>query len=529
LRLSRLAQCSFALLAGATACSRHPGPSPSSSAATESTTAPPGDSGASEDADVQDGRAEDVEPIDPRFPNHLAAIAWEVKVHEQPSLQSPTLGYLRAGAVVAAAEQPATRENCSGGWYGIAPAGYVCVEANVATTDVNNPIARALTRRPDPNGRLPYMYGLVHQHSPIYSRLPTRLEAAHKEYSLAQHMEHWVRTKKEDGAHFRADSWLRWKGGEAPPEAADLWVDHTTRDVPDWLADGAQPPGNLSKMIIGRRLVVGQTMEHQGFAFIDTAVVEGRRYGVTTDLLVVPVDRLRPVEGSAYQGVHIPQDIDMPFALVRRDGASSYELRGDEMVRRHSVPRRAAIKITGKEQVVDGHRYFETADGKWLCETHVARVDRVKGPPTKWAQDGEHWLDVSIANQTLVAYAGSNPVYATLVSTGEAGLKDPTTTKSTVLGEFRIFSKHWTTTMSSEVLGEEFQLKDIPYVQYFQEGYALHAAYWHDDFGIPRSHGCINLAPEDAKWLFTFTSPALPARWHGARSDKQGSVVVVHP
>ena len=61
--------------------------------------------------------------------------------------------------------------------------------------------------------------------------------------------------------------------------------------------------------------------------------------------------------------------------------------------------------------------------------------------------------------------------------------------------------------MSSEVVGEEFQLKDIPYVQYFQEGYALHAAYWHDDFGIPRSHGCINLAPEDARWLFDWTEP----------------------
>lgn len=437
------------------------------------------------------------------------------------------LGYLRAGAVVPASAQPASNENCSGGWYAIDPFGYVCVESNVATTDISHPIVRALSRRPDPDGRLPYMYGLVHQHSPIYSRLPTRLEAAHKEFALGAHMAHWLRTKKEDGARFRADTWTRSKG-EPLPDAAALWENHTTQEVPTWLEENAQPPGNLSKLIVGRRLVVGQTMEHQGFAFVDTAVNEGRRYAVTTDLLVVPVDRLRPIEGSGYHGVHIPEDIDLPFALVRREGAYAYELRGDQMARREAVARRTAIKLTGKEQVVDAHRYFETADGKWLCETHCARLDRVKGPLTKWEQEGEHWLDVSIANQTLVAYAGSKPVYATLVSTGEAGLNDPQTTKSTVLGEFRIFAKHLTTTMSSEVVGEEFQLKDIPYVQYFQEGYALHAAYWHDDFGIPRSHGCINLAPEDARWLFSFTGPDLPARWHGARADK-GSVVVVHP
>jgi hypothetical protein len=514
----------YVVLLALAACSERDARSSSASSATDASV-PEGGSAGTSAALPRSGPQVDV---DPRFPSRVAAIAWEVNVHEKPNLQTSTLGYLRAGAVVAASADPVSRDSCSGGWYAVAPSGYLCVEANVATTDMTHPIARALTRRPDPGGRLPYMYGLVHQHSPIYSRLPTRLEAAHKEYALAQHMAHWVRTKREDGASFRADSWMRWKGEPAPDTGA-LWENHTTQEVPAWLEGGAQPPGNLSKVIIGRRLVVGQTLEHQGFAFIDTAVNEGRRYGVTTDLLIVPVDRLRPIEGSSYHGVHIPEDIEMPFAFVRRDGAHAFKLRGDEMVRKEQLPRRATIKLTGKEQVVESIRYFETTDGRWLSESHCARVDRVKGPPTKWAQDGEHWLDISIANQTLVAYQGSTPVYATLVSTGEAGLNDPHTTKSTVLGEFRIFAKHFTTTMSSEVVGEEFQLKDIPYVQYFQEGYALHAAYWHDDFGMPRSHGCVNLAPDDAKWLFSWTAPDLPPRWHGARADGKGSVVVVHP
>ena len=55
----------------------------------------------------------------------------------------------------------------------------------------------------------------------------------------------------------------------------------------------------------------------------------------------------------------------------------------------------------------------------------LARVDRVRGPLTKWQQDGEHWIDVSIAKQVLLAYDGTKPAYATLVSSGEAGLGDP--------------------------------------------------------------------------------------------------------
>jgi L,D-transpeptidase-like protein len=471
------------------------------------------------------GRDAGSEPADdPRLSSHVVALAWEVKVHQEANLQSPMIGYLRAGAVVHAAPEAVSKDGCPGGWFEIAPRGFVCVEVNVATTDANAPVALALSRRPDLSGRLPYMYGLVKQHAAIYSRLPTRAEAAHAEYALGPHMDHWLRAK--DGAAFRADYWMRWKEGPAP-DAEALWEGHTTQEVPDWLSNGAMLTGNLSGQIVGRRLVIDHTQEHQGFAFVDTAVSEGRRYAITTDALVVPVDRLRPIEGSAYHGVHIPEDIDLPLALVRRDGAWAYELRGEAMVHTTALERRAAIKLTGKEHLVGTRRFFETADGKWVSESHVSRLDRVKRL-TKWAQDGERWLDVSIANQTLVAYEGTKPVFATLVSTGEAGLDDPETTKSTVLGEFRIFSKHVTTTMSSEVVGEEFELKDIPYVQYFQEGYALHAAYWHDDFGIPRSHGCINLSPEDARWLFGWTEPQVPPTWHGARAAEGGSVVYVH-
>jgi hypothetical protein len=54
---------------------------------------------------------------------------------------------------------------------------------------------------------------------------------------------------------------------------------------------------------------------------------------------------------------------------------------------------------------------------------------------------------------------------------------------------------------------------------YFLGSYALHAAFWHERFGHPRSHGCVNLAPRDARWLFFWTLPELPSAWHGVLAD----------
>jgi hypothetical protein len=68
-------------------------------------------------------------------------------------------------------------------------------------------------------------------------------------------------------------------------------------------------------------------------------------------------------------------------------------------------------------------------------------------------------------------------------------------------------------------------------VQYFAAGFALHTAYWHDVFGIARSHGCVNLSPIDAHWLFGFTDPPVPDGWHGVEAGvgaPQGTTVVVH-
>lgn len=105
----------------------------------------------------------------------------------------------------------------------------------------------------------------------------------------------------------------------------------------------------------------------------------------------------------------------------------------------------------------------------------------------------ERWIDVDLSSQTVTAYEGDEQVSTFLVSTG-------TWQHPTITGEFNIYVKYRYSNMS----GPGYFLPDVPYVMYFHDGYGLHGTYWHNNFGTPMSHGCINFRTEDAAWLFDF-------------------------
>lgn len=103
----------------------------------------------------------------------------------------------------------------------------------------------------------------------------------------------------------------------------------------------------------------------------------------------------------------------------------------------------------------------------------------------------EKKIVVDLADQKMYAYEGGRLVRTVTVSTGL-----PTT--PTVQGDFKIYQKLLSQTMS----GPGYFLPNVPYVMYFYQGYGLHGTYWHDNFGHPMSHGCVNLPTAEAKWLF---------------------------
>ena len=106
---------------------------------------------------------------------------------------------------------------------------------------------------------------------------------------------------------------------------------------------------------------------------------------------------------------------------------------------------------------------------------------------------GEKWIDVDLSAQTLTAFVGDTPVFSTLIS---GGLPDT----PTVIGRFAIYIK----LVSTRMTGPGYDLPNVPYTMYFYQGYGIHGTYWHNNFGQPMSHGCINMRTSDAAWLFNW-------------------------
>ncbi len=106
---------------------------------------------------------------------------------------------------------------------------------------------------------------------------------------------------------------------------------------------------------------------------------------------------------------------------------------------------------------------------------------------------GEKWIDINLSAQRVTAYQGQTAVYSAIASTG-------TWRTPTVVGTYRIYAKYRYTGMS----GPGYNLPNVPHTMYFYRGYAIHGAYWHNNFGTPMSHGCVNLSLPDAEWFYNW-------------------------
>jgi lipoprotein-anchoring transpeptidase ErfK/SrfK len=114
-------------------------------------------------------------------------------------------------------------------------------------------------------------------------------------------------------------------------------------------------------------------------------------------------------------------------------------------------------------------------------------------------QSDQRWIQVNLTTQRLTAWEGGKPVYAVIISSGKKSTP-------TLLGVFKIESKY----KSVRMQGKDYDVPDVPYAMYYDGGYAIHGAYWHRKFGTPITHGCINVAPNHAKWLFQWASIGTP-------------------
>ena len=218
--------------------------------------------------------------------------------------------------------------------------------------------------------------------------------------------------------------------------------------------------------------------------------------------LWIEEEAVRRARGSSFAGVALEGGAPLDLAWVLRAGARVHERRGGRVVRRAS--RREIVHVA---EVARG--WVRLASGGFMRDADLARATRAPRP--EGASASERWLDVNVEEQVLVAYEGDRAVFATLVSTGRASRAH-----ATPLGAFRIWVKLAYSDMDNlqrQDVERNYAIESVPWVQYFEGSNGLHAAFWHDDFGRRRSHGCVNLSPRDARFIFDFTGPALPPGW----------------
>jgi hypothetical protein len=136
----------------------------------------------------------------------------------------------------------------------------------------------------------------------------------------------------------------------------------------------------------------------------------------------------------------------------------------------------------------------------------------------------EKWIEVSLKQQKLRAWEGNTIVMEFPIS---SGLWYPTPP-----GVYHIYYKTRFQRMAggSQQYGTYYNLPNVPYNMFFHQGYAIHGAYWHNNFGEPMSHGCVNSPVEMSKALFSWTGPVVPdnINWVKATDENPGTKVFIH-
>jgi len=168
--------------------------------------------------------------------------------------------------------------------------------------------------------------------------------------------------------------------------------------------------------------------------------------------------------------------------------------------------------------------YFEGSD------IEVPGKSSAQQPVLGVSADAERYIEVDLSEQKLRAWDGGNLFLETAISTGLPWWPTPK-------GEFRIWVKLRYTRMEGGEGRYYYNLPNVPYVMYFQNGdvpswrgYGLHGAYWHNAFGTPRSHGCVNLPIPTAEKLYYWTTPNLPEGKSSvfASEENPGTRIIIH-
>jgi hypothetical protein len=289
--------------------------------------------------------------------------------------------------------------------------------------------------------------------------------------------------------------------------------------------DDSEPPAKAAppRMVEGKPLVGSVNVRQY-----EEVTVGGRQYWKVDkkDNEYVLKQAITPHRPSLFGGARLGDDTGaaLPIAFVWPRFGAQLAMTTNKAVG-GGVNRQIAARlpvsiletVTDKAGKPSAYRIGPT---EWIAALDV-RVFQ-PAPPPPMLEPGERWIDVDVDDQILVAYEGDLPVYATLVTSGG-------TTTPTEPGVYRMWLKESEADMKGLNGEDPYSVATVPWTQFFspEKGLALHTAYWHDVFGTRRSHGCVNLAPRDARWLYFWSDPQVPPGWTMAAGvvEAPGSIV----
>ena len=321
----------------------------------------------------------------------------------------------------------------------------------------------------------------------------------------------------------------------------------------DALKEGAEPERQLEK---GDSIAIEKTVRFEDTTYYQSA--EGK---------ILPIKGTYTMEHtSQWHGIVIDEKMHMPFGWILPDQVK-LQASPEVAAAVGTLPRRTRVDILA-EQLVKGKRYVQirlaaaptlafplateplpepatpaappppakTKAGKvvtppappalpaadatfWVPSWAVNEVRRIPRPPG--TGDNPQWFDADLGEQVLVLYQNDRPVYATLVSSGR--------NDATPLGNYPVWARVAAITMKSQPYDDKnYFVNMVPWSTFFQAHNAIHGAYWHDRFGSVKSHGCINVAPLDAHYVFESLQPALPPGWTSVRPPELSKWPTLH-
>jgi lipoprotein-anchoring transpeptidase ErfK/SrfK len=290
-------------------------------------------------------------------------------------------------------------------------------------------------------------------------------------------------------------------------------------------------------------------------------VQDGVKYWVSVDGKVIPQKGFSLMgSGASWHGVDITPSTPLPFGWITPDHATVYAQPPEkgqkpQPLKDVKLDRRTRVNIVD-ERMVGSRKYLKVtvaeppppptfgeifADSEkkrpkpadanatvnasanpdananvnvnvnemWVSADAVNEVRKLEHPKTV-PEGMQKWIDVDLGEQVLVLYENDQPVYATLTSSGRA--------IATPMGTYPVWAKVSAITMKNQPYEDKpYYVNKVPWSTFFQWHNAIHGAYWHDRFGVTKSHGCVNVAPLDARHVFEWVTPPLPPGWTGLR------------